>query len=99
MPIVAINTVHIRLSHVEGETRDILQALLLTLRESPGCLGYGMTPGLDDELCWILSGHWASQAEMTEHFSSPQMVSAINLMLALRAHLGFASFCLCEAGK
>jgi len=94
MTIVAVNTVRIRLSHREGRPLDILQALASRLGESPGCLGYALTPCQQDELTWNLAGYWASEVQMNEHFSSAQMVSAINVMIELRAHLGFASFCL-----
>lgn len=99
MTIVAVNTVRIRLSHREDHTQDTLQTLASRLGESPGCLGYALTPCQQDELTWNLGGYWASEAQMNEHFSSAQMVSAINVMIELRAHLGFASFCLRGPGK
>ncbi|MGY2172195.1 antibiotic biosynthesis monooxygenase family protein [Pseudomonas gingeri] len=94
MPIVAVNTVHIRLNAGEGSALDILQALASRLGESTGCLGYGLTPCPQDQRTWILAGYWASEAQMNAHFSSAQMISAINRMVESRAYLGFACFCL-----
>ncbi|MCV4340872.1 putative quinol monooxygenase [Pseudomonas capsici] len=93
MHINAMNALEIRF--IEGTDPFFESRLKLhidLLQGAPGCLGYAFSRSSHEPCLWLLSGHWASASEMTEHFAGPAMSALINFLIESGANLTFASF-------
>jgi len=71
MFIAATNTVTIyALPGHANVVSPLLFEIAETLRDIAGCISYTAVQSHYDPDLWIVTGHWKTQSQMTEHFNS-----------------------------
>ncbi|GFM65280.1 antibiotic biosynthesis monooxygenase [Pseudomonas lijiangensis] len=93
MHINAMNGLEIRfIEDMDPFFESRLKLHVDQLQDAQGCLGYALSRSAHEPCLWILSGHWASACEMTEHFASSAMSALISFLIESGANLTFVSF-------
>ncbi|MFH0022907.1 antibiotic biosynthesis monooxygenase family protein [Pseudomonas fluorescens] len=93
MHINAINTLEVRFAE---EPDDSFEQRLAVYRErfeaEQGCVGFSVSRSQLEPHLWLLTGHWANAAQMTEHFHTEGMTELVRELVEYQASVNFASF-------
>ncbi|WP_341962766.1 antibiotic biosynthesis monooxygenase family protein [Pseudomonas sp. RC10] len=93
MLINAVSTLQIEgLPGMNAQMERLLSAVVPTLKQLPGCLGYEFFRNPCHPHEWIITGCWASQQAMHQHFEAPSTKILIWATASKACAVRFASF-------
>ncbi|CAM3059569.1 hypothetical protein BZK31_12030 [Pseudomonas floridensis] len=93
MAITSINTLEISFSErPDHHIETVLLNHIEQLKQSPGCLSYSLSQRMTGPTCWIVTGYWANENQMFDHFCQGAMTTFIDRLIEAEANLSFARF-------